>query len=115
MIWVTIVSVAVMAYLIGLFMGAFYVTTSWQAIAGMGYMEFKKAKSYVDETMDLVEKIEVDFTDVDRLLEALEVCEQHDSLDVFITNEVYDQTIHLLGQNEEYEWIMKLKNLRDEQ
>lgn len=113
MIYLLFILSVLMAVMVGIFIGAYYASKGWVEVAGMGFTQFKAAKEYVDDLVDVEGKITVDFTDIGKLLQALKVCEDHDSLDVFLEEGVYHEAMELLTYEGEYEWMAKLKRLKD--
>lgn len=110
---VSMILTSLVSLIVGMFIGAYYCSLGWTKIAGMSYLDFVKAKGYVDHITQESEKIVIDFTDIDKLLEALEICEEHDSLDTFLKEEIYHEAMRLLVLEGEYEWMNKLKRIKD--
>ena len=115
MIYLLFILSVLIAVMAGIFIGAYYASKGWVEVAGMGFTQFKAAKNYVDDVVDACNKITVDFTDIGKLLQALKVCEDHNSLDVFLEEDVYQEAMELLTDEGHYEWMAKLKRLKDEQ
>lgn len=109
----SVILTALVSFIVGGMIGAYYCSLGWRRVAGMGYLDFVKAKGYVDHITQEAEKIVIDFTDIDALINALEICEQHDTLNVFLQEEVYHEAMSLLVMEGEYEWMNKLKSIKD--